>query len=242
MSDPFLNHLSKLNNNLHAIDNPLLSAADSADPKLTASDYSGKVNPQQGHRLAVGNNRLNQGNIPKELDLTRALRLRETLLTSMPYPNIVGGHLPSAILTPGQEISGGGDIEGGAAVDVMRHLEQNPDVNYRKLSSIYTGLRSELQRKTGKKVESTFDTQMIKSLEAIRNMERVVRQKLVQMNLVQHLAPFTKNKGDWNDSTLTIEASDAINEFSKLESAKTALTLNNLNLLIRFGAAIGRLP
>ena len=55
----------------------------------------------------------------------------------MPYQNMYGSFLPSAIYTPGQQINGGGDIEGGAMIDVMEHLEVNPDVNYRRLSSIY---------------------------------------------------------------------------------------------------------
>lgn len=234
MSDPFLTNLRKRNNNLHLIDNSLLT-----EDKL-ASDYN-VAGPEAGYRLAVGNNRLTQGNIPQELNLTRALRLRETLLTSMPYSSLVGGHIPSAILTPNQEVVGGGNLEGGAAVDVMRHLEKNPDVNFRKLTSIYVGLRSELQRKTGKNVDSTFDTNMISKLNDLRDNEREVRASLVRMNLVQNLAPFTKHKGDWDDVSLSKEAADAIAEFSKLEAVKTGYVLSLNNLLIRFGAAIGRL-
>ena len=241
MADTFLQNLKVINGKLNAVENPIQSAAESANPKLAAGNYNG-TGKQTGHRLAVGNNRLTQGNVPAELNLTRALRMRQNLLTSMPYENMYGGCLPSAIYTPGQEVKGGGDIDGGAAVDVMRHLEVNPDVNYRKLASIYTGLRAELLRKTGKQVDSTFDKNMTEQLENIRTLEREVREKLVKMNLVQHLAPFTKNKeSNWNDVNLSKEAQEAIEEFTKLETLKTNLTINNLDLLIRFGAAIGRM-
>ena len=244
MADTFLQNLKHLGGTADAVEkttNHILSAAESADPKLSAQNYEG-TGKQTGHRLAVGNNRLTEGDIPAELNLTRALRMRQSLITSMPYQNMYGGFLPKAIYTPGQQINGGGDIEGGAAVDVMRHLEVNPDVNYRRLASIYAGLRSELLRKTGKQVDDDFDKQMLEQLDNIRKLEREVREKLVKMNLVQHLAPFTNNKdAKWDDANLSQEASDAIKEFTKLESLKTTLTLNNLDLLIRFGAAIGRL-
>ena len=64
-------------------------------------------------------------------------------------------------------------------------------------------------------------------------MEDLV-EKLVKMNLVQHLAHTTNNEDDkWNDANLSKEASDAIKEFTKLEKFENyTSTLNNLDLLV----------
>ena len=208
--------------NLDRIENPIAAVEEN-----TANAKKGFH--QQGFRLAVGNNRLTEGDIPKENSLVKLLQQRNTLLmNNSPYP--VG--IPTAILT-GKGFNGGGDLDTSANTpDVMKFLETNPDVNYRRLSSIYTQVRSEVASKTGRPVDSAFDVKVTDLLSNIREQERELRTHLVEMNMVKHMEPHQSGE-PWTEISVGAKATEYLKSFYAKNQELNDASLHLVNLLSR---------
>jgi hypothetical protein len=122
----------------------------------------------------------------KMLAAIRALQYRNQLLMG-------GGGFPAAVPThimTGAGFVGGGGLslqEGGRAPDVMKFLEQSPDMNWRRLNDIYALMRKDYTY-TG-----TEDADVRTKLRAVKTAEEALRKTLVSMNLVRHLEPMLKD-------------------------------------------------
>jgi hypothetical protein len=114
---------SAAGDNLDKIEEPLVPVEDNKEREFK----------QEGYRLVIGNNRNNQGNVPKENSLVKLLHQRNNLImNSGAFP--IG--VPTGIFTS-SNFSGGGDLDIGQTSSetpsVMKFLETNPDEVHKML-------------------------------------------------------------------------------------------------------------
>ena len=218
---PTVSTKEDIGENMRRIENPII-------PVEANTEAAEKGFNQQGYRLAVGNNRLTQGNIPKENALVKLLHQRNNLLmNSGTYP--VG--VPTAILT-GSGFNGGGDLSGGETTDVMKFLETNPDTNYRRLVSVYTQLRNEIKDNTGRNLASDFDQKVVSLLDDARTKERSIRDVLVKLNMLKQLEPHQSGQ-PWTETSVTNKSSDYLKTFYTANQELNSTSLELVNLLSR---------
>jgi hypothetical protein len=172
-----------------------------------------------------------------ESALAQLLRYRSQLVmahaVSIPY-------VPANIFFGGAELQGGGDLqmEGGALPQQMSLLNQEADSNYQRLYSIYNTIRAELKMRHGIDFEPNFDQTMVRTMNSIREQERIVRDYLVKMNLVQHLAPMLKGDNKKFNGQLPQEIQNKLNQFFTQDGKLRADSLQMVDMLTQLSSGI----
>lgn len=152
--------------------------------------------------------------------------------------------VPTQIYLGGAEIQGGGNIDlDGGHLDVMRHLEVDPNVNFTRLSGIYSYLRSVIEEKTGKKLSNTFDDQVRNTLNELKAKEHEVRDQLVAMNTFQHLGKdASDDTNEWDSNNMTLGAAqDALKKYLDSDKVLRSHAMGSVDMLLRLAASAMRL-
>jgi hypothetical protein len=172
----------------------------------------------------------------KENALTQLLRYRQHLVAShavsMPY-------VPARIYFGGAQLQGGGQLEmnGGNIPREMSLLNNNADTNYHRLYAIYNSMRNELKMRHNVEFDENFDSKMKVAMDNIRSQERMVRDYLIKMNLLRHLAPMVKSGQKFNGD-LPADIQSKINNYFTQDGKLRADSLMMVDLMSQVTTAM----